>query len=271
MNIFTYNNIKSISKEIPANTNQIIPIVENIIDDNFVYKNQVISSNLFVKNLQAYARITSLPAIELPDFGLEDSETDKLYKVIDVEWNSPRKQVALYISTEPEVWHPVGSMSLLNPAGYPYRTYNLQDLYTDALAIELGSNAALGLALQDVGHGLLEQNDTFVVHGSFVQELIIDTDFNIAIQSVINRQINITNNTLIVPSNPRREYLIISNLSTNPVFINFNSDANIETGLKINPEGNYEFYSSILPYFGSIYAISGNGQNVNLAIMEASR
>jgi hypothetical protein len=51
-----------------------------------------------VKNLKAHAKINSLPPIKLPDFQLEDSETDKLYKTLDIEWGSARKQLNLYIS-----------------------------------------------------------------------------------------------------------------------------------------------------------------------------
>ena len=177
MVITTFNRVKTIARELGTTTdNSIISIYRNTdldIGDEFLPGYKIISWNCFVKNLKAYAKITSLDPIRLPNFGLEDSETDKLYKALDTEWKSPRKQLNVFIG-ENGNWHPMGSVSLLNPSGYPYRVYNLIDLYTQNLAIELGSDGGIAVQLQDVGFGLLTNQDRMTIHGSCVEEIIVE-------------------------------------------------------------------------------------------------
>ena len=134
---------------------------------------KIVSFNCFLKNLKAFAQIQSLPEAPLPNFALEDSETDKLYKTLDIEWKSPRKQIDLYISSNRQDWHQVGSTSLLNPYGYPFRVYNLMDLFTDNLALELGDNSKIGVQLQNVGYGLLDESDRLTIHGSYTEEIFL--------------------------------------------------------------------------------------------------
>lgn len=135
----------------------------------------IVSFNCFLKNLKAFAEITSLPEVPLPDFLVEDSETDKLYKTLDIEWKSPRKQLSLYVASNNQEWFKVGSVSLLNPSGYPFRIYNLMDLFTDNLAMELGENSRIGISVDPAGYGLLEVGDTVTIHGSYVEEIYLLT------------------------------------------------------------------------------------------------
>lgn len=179
MPVSSINRIKTIAIPLTVDSgNAIIPIYENSglsIGDELVPEHTIVSFNCFIKNLKAFAQIKSLPEINMPDFALTDSDTEKLYKVLDIEWKSPRKQIALYISTD-DNWLEVGSLSLLNPSGYPYRTYNLMDLFTDALAIEIGDNAKIGVQVQDVGYELLRIGDIVTIHGSYVEEIFVKYD-----------------------------------------------------------------------------------------------
>lgn len=156
-----------------ADGNNIVTIYQNsdlTIGDELLPGHTIINFNSFVKNLKAFARIASLPEAPLPSFSLEDSQTDKLYKTLDVEWKSARKQLNLYISTGDD-WSQVGSISMLNPYGYPFRIYTLLDLFTDNLALELGENGKIGVQVQDVGYGLLTAQDSVTIHGSYVEEI----------------------------------------------------------------------------------------------------
>jgi hypothetical protein len=121
--ITTFNKAKTIVKSLDSTTGQnIVPIFSNTLTGN--YPGSIISVNAFIKNLKAHAKISSLAPIKVPNFHLEDSETDKLYKTLDIEWGSPRKQLNLYISDNDIDWYQIGAISLLNPSGYPYRIYN---------------------------------------------------------------------------------------------------------------------------------------------------
>lgn len=177
MSITTINRCKTITVDLsPTSVDQIVTIYQNnglTVGATFISDYKIVSYNSFLKNLKAFAKIDSLVEAPLPDFALEDSETEKLYKVLDVEWNSPRKQLDLFIKSGNQDWSPVGSVSLLNPSGYPFRIYNLLDVYTDNLAFELGENSKIGVRIKDVGYGLLSGSDKITIHGSYVEEIYL--------------------------------------------------------------------------------------------------
>lgn len=140
---------------------------------------KIVSFNAFIKNLRAYASVESLPESPLPSFLPTDTSTDKTIKVLDIEWGSARKQLNLFIATNTGSitdWHQVGSLSMLNPYAYPFRVYNLMDMFTDNLAIELGENSKLGVQVQDVGWGLLSVNDNVIIHGSYTEEMFVQAE-----------------------------------------------------------------------------------------------
>ncbi|NEU76956.1 hypothetical protein PI95_031785 [Hassallia byssoidea VB512170] len=251
MVISTFNKAKTIVKSLDSATGQsIIPVFSNTLVGN--YPGQIVSVNAFVKNLKAHAKISSLAPVKLPNFQLEDSETDKLYKTLDIEWGSARKQLNLYISDNQTDWYQVGAISLLNPSGYPYRIYNLMDLITDNLAIELGENGRIGVQIQDVGYGALQTGDLVTIHGSYVQE--IATDSNATIQSTIDfEKLVEVESTVILGANPLRKYLAITNNGNNSIYLNLGDSATLGKGLYLTPAGSFDLDK---PYFGSISAIS---------------
>lgn len=161
MPISTINRIKTLANKLTTNDSSIVTVYRNnglTIGNKLMPEHTIVSFNCFIKNLRAFALIRSLPEAALPNFTLEDSETDKLYKTLDIEWRSARKQLTLHISNGGD-WTKVGSISLLNPSGYPYRIYNLMDVFTDSLAIELGDNGSVGIQVENVGFGLLDATD----------------------------------------------------------------------------------------------------------------
>lgn len=176
MPISTVNRVKPIIVSIlPAADNTIVPIYQgsSLMIGNELFPNYIIVGlNVFIKNLKAYGSIKSLIEAPLPNFLATDSETDKLKKTLDIEWTSPRKQLNVFIGNQVG-WQQVGSLSFLNNYGYPFRAYNLMDLFTDTLAIELGDSSRIGVSFQDVGYGVLENIDTVTVHGSYVEEIIV--------------------------------------------------------------------------------------------------
>lgn len=179
MPITNVSKVKSIVVPLTNLTaNNIVTVYQSpalAIGSDLIPKHKIIGLNTFIKSLKAYVKINSLDEAKLPDFKLEDSDTDKVYKTLDIEWKSPRKQLNLYISSNLDNWYPIASISLLNPSGYPYRIYNLQDLFTSNLAIELGSNSRIGVQIEDVGYGLLTVNDTVTIHGSCVEEIFVES------------------------------------------------------------------------------------------------
>ncbi len=178
MPIAPINRAKTIAVPLSAASGEnIVTVYENsglTIGSEVTPGYTVVSHNCFIKNLKAFSQINSLPEIALPNFELTDSETTKLYKTLNVEWQSARKQLNLFIGIGNN-WSQVGSTSILNPSGYPSRVYSLLDLFTDNLYFELGENGKIGVQVQDVGHGLLSGNDSIVIHGSYVEEIFVES------------------------------------------------------------------------------------------------
>jgi hypothetical protein len=225
MPISSINRVKTITVDLNSATgNNIVTIYQNsgvTIGDELIPGYTVISLNCFLKNLKAFAKIQSLEESPLPDFDVEDSATDKLYKTLDVEWKSPRKQLSLYIASGNQDWSQVGSISLLNPYGYPFRVYNLMDLYTDNLALELGDNSRIGIGVDEVSYGLLAEEDLVTIHGSYVEEIFVQspTETNYINVPVIIPPItvNVGSNTQI--EQPSTSYLINNSSNIDNVFL----------------------------------------------------
>ncbi|MBW4568051.1 MAG: hypothetical protein KME31_08510 [Tolypothrix carrinoi HA7290-LM1] len=253
MTISTFNKAKTIVKSLDSATGQaVIPIFSNTLTGS--YPGQIISVNAFVKNLKAHAKISSLAPVKLPNFQLEDSETDKLYKTLDIEWGSARKQLNLYISDNQTDWYQVGAISLLNPSGYPYRIYNLMDLITDNLAIELGENGRIGVQIQDVGYGALQTGDSVTIHGSYVQEIVVDS--NATIQNTIDfEELVDVESTIILEANSLRKYLAITNNGNHSIYLNLGDTATLGKGIYLTPAGSFDLDK---PYLGAISAISAS-------------
>ena len=178
MTISSINQVRTISLPLTANQGSSILEVyatnQLVVGSDFVPGYKIVGFNCFLKNLKAFASLQSLEEAPLPDFQLGDSDTEKLIKTLDVEWKSPRKQLNLYISSS-DNWLLVGSVSMLNPYGYPFRVYNLMDLLTDNLAAELGENSKIGVQIQDVGYGLLTDSDRVTIHGSYTEEFFLES------------------------------------------------------------------------------------------------
>lgn len=247
----SFNRVKTFLIQLTQGSgNAITPIFTNTPPPDI---SRIISLNTFVKNFKAHARMGSLPPVKLPNFQLEDSETDKLYKTLDIEWGSNRKQLNLFIANNGTNWCQVGAISLLNPAGYPYRIYNLLDLFTANLAIELGDNGMIGVQVVDVGYGLLQFDDVVTIHGSYVQEIIVDS-LNLPITTVVDfEELVDVESTLILPANLSRKYLAITNNGDYPIYLNLGSTAAAGRGIYLTPAGSFD---SDKPYFGAVSAIA---------------
>lgn len=255
MAISTINEVKPIVLKLDIDSNSnIYPIFTD--NDFTIDTGSVISENIFVKNLKAYVKISSLPESDLPDITLEDSNTQALYKSLNTEWSSARKQLDLLVSDDSINWYPVGSISLLNPSGYPYRVYNIMDLYTQNLAIELGKNGRLGVQLKDVGWGLLQASDTVTIHGSYLKEIVIDDNPSPIANSIPFNAIVNNESSIILAANPNRKYVIITNESTNDIYLNLGNISIQSKGIVLKPYGVFEYNIQQISYKGAISAIS---------------
>lgn len=229
MPISNISQVKTITLKINADSNNTQVVYSNnnlAVGSELIPNHKIISFNCFIKNLRVFANIPTLEEAPLPDYQLTDTATTKLIKTIDIEWKSPRKQLNLFITNavNPSAidWLQVGSVSLINPYGYPFRVYNILDLFTDNLALELGENGKIGIQAQDVGYGLITDNDSVVIHGSYIEEVFVETPqapnvFNINISG--NNASNNTN-TPTQPAPPTTaNYSVGNNSSIDNTFL----------------------------------------------------
>lgn len=233
----SYNIVKTIRKQVTsADADNII----TLFDNSAISQPSRISLNGFVKNLKAFSIISSLAEINLPVFEVEDSESQKLFKTLDIEFNSPRKQLDLFIGDSND-WSQVGSISLLNPSGYPYRMYNLLDFYTDGLAVELGEDGRIGVQVADVGYGFLSGTDTVTIHGSYLQEYVlstVETQTSTTVSS--SAVVSTTNTSVLLAANPDRVGATIFNDSTTDLRIDFNESAVTPGAVPVSAGAYYE-------------------------------
>ncbi|MBF2016300.1 MAG: hypothetical protein IGS23_14065 [Rivularia sp. T60_A2020_040] len=261
------NLVKSINLQLDVNTgDNIIPFMLSEVEIDINLRHKILSQNKYLKNLKCYSAIKSIAEAELPNFNFDDSQSDKLNKVLDIEWKSPRKQLNLLIGNENN-WMPIGETSLLNPMGYPYRINNLLDLLTDNLAFELGQDTQLAVKIEDVGYGLLEDTDLITIYGNYVEEIVIDDSVQ-PITSVIDKTVNIAANSNVVAiSNSNRKYCLIQNNSNNEIYVSLSNQASISS-IKILPNGHYDFNVNNVAYFGEVSVYSD--YNSSVLIVECS-
>jgi hypothetical protein len=165
----------------PQDGESIIPLISNNTDWFTANYNALPTDrwiNGYLAELNCYSDINSLPEAAMPDYLIGESKSSALSKTLNLEWKSDRYQLDLYLTTDYPItaltqWSLQGSISLINPAGYPYRTYRLKDLLTNNLAFSLGQNATLGYAIRNVGKGIIQSMDTVVITASWKQELVL--------------------------------------------------------------------------------------------------
>ena len=165
-----------ILEKIPSQSSSIIQIINN--DPNYARNRYVIPEgyvcNGFLTELYVYTEIDSLTENPLPDYQLEDTESDRVIKTLNAVWGStvPKFYLQLWrwrdVSNE---WIPRGKVSLLNQYGYPYAISRPLDLLTDNIAREFGENFKLGVSIIDAGFGLLKTVDLVVVDGCWKQDV----------------------------------------------------------------------------------------------------
>lgn len=246
-----------------ANQNSRIVLFENILPSN-IPSSGVVSINGFLKNLKAFSNINSLAEAALPDIQLEDSDQARLIKILNIEWNAARIQLDLEVSSDGINYIKIGSVSLINQMGYPYKNYSLLDFYTDGLAAELGTNGKIACSIKDVGFGKLGAIDELTIYGSVAQEIIRDTG-SVATASPVTVAVPLDSPTKILDANANRRGLIVFNDSNSKVYLGFNSAISaIDYSIPLIANKGYEFPQPI--YTGDIFAYCGTA--INLQVTE---
>lgn len=173
-----------------SNTITPLPLLPSIAFPSDVTR---ISEAIELVNFKCYANIKSIGVAAIPGYELEDTETDRLIKTLNIEWESPRKQLNIYVGN-PNSWFLIGSVSLLNTQGYPYRVYDLLTIYNGSETGFIGENVRLAAQIENVGFGLLQPNDLVTIYADFIRYISYFMPSTV-VNNIINTNGNSNNNS----------------------------------------------------------------------------
>lgn len=260
MKIETYNRNSPFAVKLDASSSdRIITIFEPSYDAQdapYLKSAEHVILNGFIKTLRAKSDINSLPETVLPDMSIEQSRTQRLNLLRNVEWTSPRKELRLYLAQTINNWHHVASVSLLNVP--PYRLINLMEFYTENIAIELGATGAIGVSMANVGHGLLSGSDEVVIYGAGTTEVVVIPSEVAPIDGCTPHGWTITPaSQVILPAQAGRKQITLSNKGPGEVYLNVGAPAVVGSGIYLAPNGgSYEFNRSNHPFNLALHAVA---------------
>lgn len=261
MQIQTYNRNKPIAVKLGSgSSNHIVTVFQaraDAEDSQYLLEGaEHVIYNGFVKTLRAKVIINSIAETTLPGLTIEQSRNERLMALRNVEWNSPRKQLDLYFAEHHGNWVNIGSVSLLNIP--PFRIINLMEYFTENIAVELGSTGAIGVAVKDVGYGLLGANDEIVVYGSGTTEVVVIPYEPRPIEACTDYGWTVSaESALILPAQDNRKQITFVNTGAGTIYLNLGAAAEVGKGIALMPRGgSYEFNRANNPYNGSIHAVA---------------
>lgn len=227
-------------------------------------------TSYYLQALRLKISIVSVSLTGIPDLEPEMTRAEKIRIVRDLEWDSPRKELAILQKTTGD-WIEVARVSCLNRP--PYYTINLLQYLTDNADLPLGVGSALGVKIADVGHGLLSGKDELIVHGGGISESASTEtpepptggsgwgeDIGTCSQSLASIAVTARQ---IVPIQTGRKYLAISVQSGGDVWLGLGSAPAIDNGLLLTGSASsYEIHN----YSGSIWAIASEPSFVSITV-----
>ena len=122
--------------------------------------------------LKAEILPASLPEVVLPNYSIEDTESQLLSKTLQLQWGSPRYQAVIWTSKTltGETWDRGDFFSILNSSGVPYVNYNILNLLTNDIYFDLGKTSRVAISFENVGWGVPKVGDSITLKGGWRQE-----------------------------------------------------------------------------------------------------
>jgi hypothetical protein len=250
-----------------ASTNDLITLYEPGIVNEYDLTNTTRYYG-FITDLRVKIDINSIPEIALPSFPLDASRTDKMAALQDLEWNSARKQLDLFIETSTQLPTLFASVSLLNRL--PYYHVNLLPYFTDNGVINIANNTRLLGRITDVSWGLLLGDDNVIVFGSAREECTtLPTEARI-IQYSQPHEWSVENDSIIILSanSSRLQATFVNRHATSKIYLNYGVTAELGKGICLLPNGGTYEINTTNPYHGVISAISESVTGASLSGIE---
>jgi hypothetical protein len=177
MSIETYRRINNIFVSFsPNDTNNKKNLVTcEVMNNGYLGLNselEIINHNITLKDLKIFSKIMSLTPSPLPNIALEDTDSQRILKILNNEQNSEKYQIDIYLSRKnlsDISYLRIGSINILD-RGYQFSQYDVLEVIG---GIDLGLNFGLAAAMRNVGDGYITELDTLNVIGSFISEITI--------------------------------------------------------------------------------------------------
>ena len=217
----------------------------------------------FILDLKAMVDVTSIEETAIPELDPTASRTERFLAIRNMEWNSPRKELELFMRTSTQPISKIGAVSLLNRR--PFYQVNLLPFFSDNGVINVGNDAQILARIRDVGYGLLANNDQVTVFGSVKEEVTTLPESASEVQFCQPYSFNVTmQSNQLLAANPNRIQLTITNMGTNNVFLNYGLIAENGKGIALVAGGGSYEINSANPYKGAISAIGAGNSTLSL-------
>ncbi|MBW4465672.1 MAG: hypothetical protein KME07_09560 [Pegethrix bostrychoides GSE-TBD4-15B] len=221
----------------------------------------------FITDLRVKVRVSSIPEKELPTFEVEQSRTERLTAVRDLEWAGHRYELGLYMQASGTGILHIASISLLNRQ--PYYHVNLLPYFTDNSLINLASDARILARIENAGYGFLAGLDEVVIFGSVKEEVttLPEDARQISYCQSYSQTVG-TSSIQLLPPNPNRlQATFVNHHPSNKIWLNYGNSATAGSGLALMPAGGSYEINLTNPYSGLISAV-GSGSGTTVSYME---
>lgn len=210
----------------------------------------------FITDLRMKVKIRSIPEKPLPELDVEQSRTQRITAVRDMEWTGERYQFGLYMECSNSPLLHIASVSLLNRI--PYYHVNLMPYFTDNAIINIANDARILGRVEDAGYGLLSGDDDLVIFGSCKEEFTTLPETPRQIQASQSYGLPIADSSVVcLPANPSRLQATFINTSPSAtIFLHYGLNAQQDRGIALLPNGGSYEINQTNPYQGIITAIA---------------
>jgi hypothetical protein len=215
----------------------------------------------FITDLRMKVQIKSIAESEIPQLDITSTRTERILAVRDMEWNSPRKELEIFLETSSQAQTHIATVSLLNRQ--PYYHVNLLPYLSDLGVFNVANDARLLARVKDAGYGLLQGTDELAVFGSVKEEVTtLPPDAKVINYCQGHSWIVHNASQQLLPSNKNRLQFTLVNRGTTTIYLNYGQEAEIGSGIALMPNGgSYEINLSN-PYEGILSAISDQANGI---------
>lgn len=200
MNVVSIKTTHSIARRILSTDNSKIIVCENNPKlalsghtPEIPLEDTTILSALWLTELICFTQIESLAESELlvlPDDATESERQSLALKALWADDNRFDLDVWIREGFD-SPWIKTGSSPLRNSEGYQYLRHKVLDLLTDAPALEIGTNGAVAISIEDAGAGYPAPGDNITIYGSYLYHHQLIT------QGVLPEQGNLSPNDIL--------------------------------------------------------------------------